>query len=60
MSFQKTYQVTVTFSKEGTDAIADTDIQSVELREEIQKGIEKVCLKSKGIYNSYPGTVTES
>ena len=59
MSFQKTYQVTVTFTNK-TGSIADTDIQSVELRDEIQKGIEKACLRTKGTYNSYPGSVTES
>jgi hypothetical protein len=63
-SFTKTYQVTVTFSKETpageSAAITDSEIQSLQLRAEIQEAVGRACLRSKGNYNAIPGTVTET
>ena len=61
-SFQKTYQVTVTFTKDDghNRNLTEDDIQAVELRTEIQAAIDKVCRRTKGVYNSQPGTVSES
>jgi hypothetical protein len=60
-SFTKTYQVTVTFTKDSTSPdLADTDIQAVELRAEIKKRIEEVSRRSKGVYQTQPGTVSET
>jgi len=59
-SFTKTYSVTVTFSRDDGEAITDSDIQSVELRAEIKKGIEAASRIQKGIFEAQPGTVSES
>lgn len=67
--FSKTYSVTVTFTKDnppaGTDqmpsnVITEDDVQSLELRAEIQEAIEKVSRRTKGVYNAQPGVVTEA
>jgi hypothetical protein len=62
-SFQKNYSVDVTFTKEnpgGTASIVDTEIQCVQLRAEIIEAIDRVCRRTKGNYNTQPGTVTET
>jgi len=59
-SFEKTYSVTVTFSKSDVSAITAADINSERLREEIAKGISQVSRRTMGIYNTHPGTVTEA
>ena len=67
-SFQKTYSVTVTFTKDdpvsGTDkmpsnVITDADLHSVELRNTIKEGIEKASRRSIGVYSAQPGVVGE-
>lgn len=59
--FQKTYSITVTFTKDDyhNPDLTDEDIQAVELRNEIIKAIEHVCRRTKGVYNTQPGSVTE-
>jgi len=59
-SFQKTYSVTVTFTRDDGEALTDSDIQASELRAEIKKGIEQASRIQKGIYEAQPGTVSES
>lgn len=61
-SFTKTYSVTVTFTKDEyfNPDLADTDVQCVELRNEIKKAINKVCRRSKGVYSCQPGIVAET
>ena len=68
-SFQKTYSVPVTFTKDdpvaGTDkmpsnVITDADLHSVELRNAIKEGIEKASRRSIGVYSAQPGTVGEA
>lgn len=59
-TFSKTYSVTVTFSKKDENTIDADDVQAAELRSEIQAGIERACRRTKGIYQSQPGTVTET
>jgi len=59
-SFQKTYSVTVTFTRDDGGALTDSDIQASELRTEIKKGIEAAARIQKGIYEAQPGTVSES
>ena len=67
-SFQKTFSIVVTFTKNnpvaGTDkmpssTITEDDIQSLELRAAIKEGIEKASRITKGVYNTQPGTVSE-
>lgn len=59
-SFTKTYSVTVTFTKGAPSAdLTDADIQSVELRNEIQNRIAKAARISKGVYSAQPGSVSE-
>jgi len=58
-SFQKTYTVTVTFTKEG-ETLTEDDVQAVELRDEIKKAIARVANRQKGVYQSIPGDVTET
>ena len=59
-SFQKTYQVTVTFTRDDGDDLADTDLNSVAMRTDIKKMIAEVSTRGMGLYNAQPGTVTES
>lgn len=59
-SFSKTYSVDVTFKRADGGAIADSDIQSVQLRNEIKKAVDSVCRRTKGIFNTQPGSVSES
>ena len=59
-SFQKTYQLTVTFQSDiGTD-ITDADLHSVQLRNEITKAIEEVSRRSVGVLSAQPGIVQET
>ncbi len=55
-TFQKTYQVTVTFVCNDGDA----DINTNKMSEGIKKGIGEACRRSMGVTNCYPGTVTET
>jgi len=59
-SFTKVYSIEVTFSRDDGGAITDADIQATELRNEIKKEISQVCSRTKGIYHTVPGTVSES
>jgi hypothetical protein len=59
-SFQKTYQVTVTFTRDDGGDIADTDLNSVAMRTDIKKIIAEVTTRGMGLYNAQPGTITES
>lgn len=58
--FSKNYSLSVTFKKADGSELADTDIQSVELRAEIKKAIDQLCRRTKGLYNTQPGNVSES
>jgi len=59
-SFTKTYSVVVTFSRDDGEDLADSDLQSEGLRDEIKKEIAQVCTRNKGIFQSQPGTVSET
>jgi len=59
-SFQKTYSIVVTFSRDDGGAITDSDIQASELRTEIKKGIQAASRIQKGIFEAQPGTVSET
>ena len=61
-SFTKIYSVTVTFTKDDYHSpdLTENDIQAEGLRTEIIKEIGQICKRSKGVYQSQPGTVTET
>ncbi len=59
-SITKTYSVTVTFTYDGGEAITDADLNVVELRKEIVKGVEGACRIQKCNINAQPGTVSEA
>lgn len=61
-SFNKTYSVTVTFTKDDyhNPDLTDADIQAVQLRNQIKKAIDAAARRSEGVYNTQPGTVTET
>ena len=59
-SFSKNYSVDVTFSRSDGGTIADDDVQSAELREEIIKAIGQIASRTKGIYVCHPSEVSES
>ena len=60
-TFQKTYQVVVDFSRDDEATITEDDIQSAEMRAEIQTRIKAAVQSSKGIYSSHiNGSVSES
>ena len=59
-SFRKSYSVSVEFSKSDVTNIDENDIPSIELRAAIKEGIDKACRKTKGVYQTQPGTVNES
>ena len=43
-SFNKTYQVVVTFTRDDGEDLADTDLNSVEMRNEIQQMIKVLSI----------------
>ncbi len=60
-TFSKTYSVTVDFSRDDEETITESDLQSVEMRAEIQARILSAVQSSKGIYSSHiDGSVSET
>lgn len=60
VSFQKNYSIDVAFTRDDGEALADSDLNCVEMRNEISAMIKEVCLRSMGIFEARPGDVTET
>ncbi len=60
-SFNKTYTITVKYSRDDGEALADTDLEATELRKHIKKAVGEVVPASRGILSAHiVGTVTEA
>lgn len=60
-SFNKTYTLTVKYSRDDGKALADTDLEATELRKHVKKAVGEVVPVSRGILSAHiVGTVSEA
>lgn len=59
--FSKIYTMTVKYSRDDGEALADTDLEATELRKHIKKAVGEVVPISRGILSAHiVGSVSES